>query len=65
VICYRGRYLAIEVKSPKGTGTLTEAQKKELEDIRFAGGWTMVIDSYDQADRVVKSIIYTTNRPEV
>ena len=60
VICYQGRYLAIEVKSPKGNGYLTDYQKKELEDIKFAGGWTMVIDSYEQADMVIKSISYTT-----
>lgn len=44
--CYRGRFLAIETKRPKG-GKLTTKQRNTLRDVQWAGGKVMVATSVD------------------
>lgn len=38
--CYKGRFIAIEVKAEGGV--LTEWQEKELKSIDRASGWTLI-----------------------
>ena len=52
--CYKGRYLAIEVKYGKGTVTLD--QLVFLESVRSAGGITCVAYSVDKVERLLDEI---------
>lgn len=45
--CYRGRFVAIEVKAPRGR--LSELQAARIEAIRAAGGVAGVARSVDEA----------------
>jgi len=42
VACYRGTFIGIECKA--GNGKPTKLQEKNLEMIRDAGGWSLVIN---------------------
>ena len=42
VACYKGRFIGIECKA--GSNKPTKLQEKNLNDIRTAGGWTLVIN---------------------
>ncbi len=42
ICCVNGRFLAIECKA--GKGTATALQKRELDDIRLAGGVAIVVN---------------------
>ncbi len=47
LVCYRGRFIALEVKEPKGR--VSKIQNKVLNDISVAGGWSVVVRSVDEA----------------
>lgn len=53
--CYRGRYIAFEVKRD-AAGKPTELQKFTLEKIRRAGGIALLIYSVEQATAVIDRI---------
>lgn len=46
LVCYKGRFISIECKSP--SGRLTELQRYNSEQIRLAGGYA--ITAYSPAD---------------
>jgi len=50
VACYRGKFIGIECKA--GKGKPTKLQEKNLDDIRTAGGWTLVINENNIASVV-------------
>lgn len=52
--CYRGRYVALEVKVPPNGPT--EKQRHHLRLVRRAGGRSAVVTSSDEAVRVLKKI---------
>ena len=52
--CYRGRFLAIEVKQPGGKPTRLQAH--ELGRIRRAGGVALVATSPKEVERVLDDI---------
>lgn len=45
--CYRGYFIAIEVKSPTGKGRLSDIQELKIKEIRRAGGVGFVADNLD------------------
>ncbi len=47
LVCYRGRFIALEVKEPRGR--VSKIQNKVLNDISVAGGWAVVVRSVDEA----------------
>ena len=51
--CVRGRFVALEVKLPGKKDTLTKRQAYSLEVVGRAGGLTGVVDSPEEALRVV------------
>lgn len=51
IVCYRGRFIAFEVKQPGKS--LTILQQKTITAINNAGGWAVKVDSVEK----VKSII--------
>ena len=48
LICYRGLFLAVELKRPDGKGEATQRQLLELKKVRNAGGIGVVIESLDE-----------------
>ena len=42
IACYKGKFIAIEVKAPGKERNVTELQKYNLEKIREAGGISLV-----------------------
>ena len=45
--CYKGKFIAIELKRPDGEGVLAPRQQAQLNRIERAGGIAKVIDSLD------------------
>lgn len=54
--CYRGYFLAIEVKSPTGKGRASDIQKLKIKAIRDAGGVAFITDNIEDVERVLKFI---------
>jgi hypothetical protein len=54
IICYKGRFIAFEVKTEKGK--LTVLQALTIRQIQKAGGTAAVVRSVDDARRVIESI---------
>lgn len=47
LVCYRGQFLALEVKRPDGTYGLTKPQAMRLAAVRKAGGVGTVVTSIE------------------
>jgi Holliday junction resolvase len=54
MVCYRGYFLAIEVKKPGGKPT--PIQEHELEQIRHAGGIAIVATDVDVVEEAMNHI---------
>lgn len=54
--CYRGYFLAIEVKSPTGKGRASDIQKLKIKAIRDAGGVAFITDNIEDVERILKFI---------
>lgn len=55
VICYRGRYIALETKMPEGKGP-SPAQRLRIHQIRRAGGLSYVVRSVRAAMMVLNRV---------
>ena len=57
IVCYKGKFLAIECKA--GKGTLTELQKYNIEQIKANQGLAIVINegNIDELVTLVKEIV--------
>jgi len=51
-----GRVVFVELKSPSGTGRLSEMQKREIRRLKDAGAQVYVVDSKEGVDNVFKQI---------
>ena len=47
IMCYRGRFVAMEVKMP--TGKTTKIQERRIAEIKAAGGHAFVVRSVEDA----------------
>lgn len=56
LICKEGRFVAIELKRPKGTKQLSHIQRAQLERIGEAGGIALVIDNFDNFVKVMERV---------
>lgn len=54
--CYRGWYLALEVKVPGRENTVTAIQQKTLDDIDEAGGFAQVVTTLSDIDALLDQI---------
>lgn len=59
--CYAGRFVAIEVKAPRGPGP-TRTQRLELESLDRAGAITLVARSVCEVEAVLEDL--DRNPPE-
>jgi len=55
LICYRGVFIALEVKRPVG-GRLSALQKIQIEAIEKAGGVARVVRSLDEVKEIINKI---------
>lgn len=54
--CYHGVFLGLEVKLPGKEKTVTVLQRARLDAIEAAGGTGVMVTSWEQVDRLLKSI---------
>lgn len=52
IVCWEGRFYAIETKAPGKRNNTTPNQDKEIVGIRLAGGLAVVIDDVSQLEKV-------------
>ena len=53
IVCLDGRFIAIETKAPGKRGNTTPNQDRELQAIRDAYGFALVVDDAQQLDEVL------------
>lgn len=56
LICYKGKFIGLEVKVPGKEKTLTALQKKWLKSIRRAGGLSYMVTSTEMAVSAVRKV---------
>ena len=56
LICYRGNFVAVELKRPNGTYGVTKRQAAHMQRIVDAGGYATKIESVEQLDTFLKKI---------
>lgn len=61
ISCYRGLFVAIEVKSPTGKGVASDIQKLKIRNIRDNGGIAFVTDNLEDVKEVFEAIDYQLN----
>jgi len=54
LVCYRGRYIALEVKGPDGA--LSPGQRRRLRKVQRAGGIGEVVYGLSKVKEILKSI---------
>ena len=52
IICYKGRFVALEVKRPGGK--LTRLQAKAIKDIRAAEGGAYIVTSIEEVKEIME-----------
>lgn len=57
LVCLRGKFVALEVKTPKTKGNVSELQDFNLRKISEAGGFSYVVTSVED----VKKILFELN----
>ena len=58
LLIYKGRVVFVEVKSPAGTGRLSELQLSTMNDIFDHGGDALIVDSEHGASMLVERVLY-------
>lgn len=53
ICCYKGRFIAFEVKQPGKKPTIL--QQQVLNEINMAGGWALKVESVDEVKRVIEA----------
>ena len=54
VVCYKGRYIGLEAKSP--VGVQSPIQKRRMEEIRVAGGIYGLVRSVEDVKEILRGI---------
>ena len=54
ICCWNGKFLAIECKAPGKRANTSALQEREIEAIRLARGWAVVVDDVSQLDEYFK-----------
>lgn len=56
IACYKGIFMAIEVKSPTGKGVASDIQKLKVLSIRKAGGVAFFADDMNDIEDVISQL---------
>jgi hypothetical protein len=59
VLCYRGRFIGLEVKAPGGQPS--PFQKREIDAINSCGGDALVVRGVHDVEEALKRIAYQNN----
>lgn len=54
--CYRGFYVAIELKRPDGKGKASKLQEVKLRRIRESGGFGIIADNLEEVLKIFEEI---------
>lgn len=54
--CYKGLFIAIEVKSPTGKGRASDIQKLKIKAIRDSGGIALITDTLEDVQKLFEWI---------
>jgi len=60
IVCWQGRFFAIETKAPGKRGNTTPNQKRQIAGITAALGVAVVVDDVDQ----LREVFYGPNNEE-
>ena len=52
IVCYKGLFVAIEVKSPTHKGRASDIQKLKIKRIRGCGGIAFITDNIEDVERI-------------
>jgi Holliday junction resolvase len=58
IACIDGKFIAIEVKTPKTKNNISELQKYNLEKITQAGGYALVAWDIENVKKFISSLIH-------
>lgn len=58
LVCYKGRFIALEVKRPDGSYGVTHAQQGRLRQIGNAGGLAYVVTSLAEVVDIIERLEY-------
>lgn len=53
IVCYKGSFIAFEIKNPNGKGKLSELQKYNINKIIKAEGRAYVIEDFNELVRII------------
>jgi hypothetical protein len=56
IVCYRGYFVALELKRPDGTGVVSPRQVIEMRLMNDAGGYTKIVESLDDVKAVLDEV---------
>ena len=56
IVCYKGLFIGIEVKSPTGKGRASDIQKLKISRIRSCGGIAFITDNFEEVKRIFEMI---------
>lgn len=56
IFCYRGRFIALEIKTPDPSSQPSTIQRRRIKEIREAGGRAFVVRSVASAMRVLDAV---------
>ena len=56
LVCYKGRFIALEVKTPDNKAGPTRLQRAQLAQIRASGGLGYVVRSVRNTDRILDHV---------
>ena len=65
LVCYRGRFIGLEVKKPKDSYGVTKPQQMRIAQIRGADGLAGVVTSIDEVREGVAAIDIAGGQPRV
>lgn len=63
LVIYKGRSLYLELKSPKGTGRLSDLQILMHESLREAGAWVEVAQNMSTIDDIIGLLLGCSDSP--
>ena len=56
-LVYEGQVVLVELKTPAGTGRLSDSQKRVIADLTAHGVVVFIADSISSVDRIIQSIV--------
>lgn len=62
IACYKGRFLAIEVKKPDKAGNCSELQKLYLKEVKEAGGYSTEATSIEEVETLLRKVEYDMHK---